>query len=143
MWDAEFKIVDYKLDSLNIFLSSGDDYIGILHSRLREFVIARLYEPVVLGENVLDHTASLCHVSFDTARQAKVVVSEHENGQIHQISESLFVEGEDTLEDEDGLSLQLSVFILVPFVRNEIVNGYFYVLVLEQLEDLLVGQVEV
>jgi len=35
------------------------------------------------------------------------------------------------------------MFVLVPFVRNEIVNGYFYVLVLEQLEDLLVGQVKV
>ena len=112
------QIGNHEVDSDGVGAAVRNYYVCVLHGGFNELIIGRFDKPVVLRQHVFYCPAALSDVSLDSATQADVVVRHHKDLQVHQVSEPFLVESEDTLEDEEGLTLQHLCLVLAPIFQN-------------------------
>ena len=65
----DLEVLDEHIDCVVILLAEGDDEVGVLHSRLDEVVVCRLYKSVVLGQYVDHGATALSNVSLNLKKE--------------------------------------------------------------------------
>ena len=96
-----------EINGYSITSSMRNDDVSILHCWFNEFVITWFNKTIVLSKHIFNCPTTIIYVALNTAREANIVISHHENFKVHQISKSFFVQSHNSFKYKNWLSIKL------------------------------------